>query len=88
MRVGFRILFFVICTLSTYFLPWWVLFAVAILVMILKRVVLFELIVPALLIDTLYSIPIDRFFNFQFVATSIMLIIILIAWFVKKQFRY
>lgn len=87
MSVTKRFIFLFFCILGVYFLPWWFLFFVMVSVMIFFRKVLFELILPAILTDAIYSIKSERFFEFQFFATFVMAIILLIAWFIKRYFR-
>lgn len=82
-----RFVFLVACILGVYLLPWWLLFFVMVSVMIFFRTVLFELMLPAVLTDILYSVKSERFFEFQFFTTFIMAVIILLAWFIKNYFR-
>ncbi len=82
-----RLAIFVAFTLSVYFVPWWFLFAVIFILMVIKRVVLVELLAPAFMIDIMYGIPLVRFNNFQFVATTIFLLMLLVIFIIKKYIR-
>lgn len=82
-----RLIIFLVFLVGIYFLPWWLLFAAAFVVMLIKRAVLFELLIPAFLVDVVYGVPIERFNNFQFVATSIMVGILLVILLIKKYVR-
>lgn len=82
-----RFLFFIGCILGVYFLPWWLLFTIMVSVMVFYRIILIELLIPSVLVDVLYSVNIDRFLGFEFVATLIMVCILFVAWLIKTQFR-
>ncbi len=82
-----RLAIFIIFTLCIYFIPWWFLFAVLFVFMVIKRVALVELLVPAFMIDITYGIPLARFNNFQFVATTIFLLMLLVIFIIKKYIR-
>lgn len=82
-----RIFVFIFFCAGLYFLPWWLLFTVIFVVMFLKRVLLFELVVPAFMIDVVYGVPLERFYDFQFVATCIMVLMLVTIFFIKKYLR-
>ena len=82
-----RLLVFVFFLVGIYFLPWWIVFACVFVVMLIKRVVLVELLVPAFIMDVIYGAPIDRFYDFQFMASLIMVVILIVAFLVKKYVR-
>lgn len=82
-----RTIIFIFFTAFLYFLPWWFLFTAIFVVMFLKRVLLFELVVPAFMIDVIYGVPLERFYDFQFVATCIMVLMLVTIFFIKKYLR-
>ncbi len=82
-----RLTIFIVFTLCIYFIPWWFLFAVIFILMVIKRVVLVELLVPAFMIDIMYGVPLARFNSFQFVATTIFLLMLLVIFIIKKYIR-
>jgi hypothetical protein len=82
-----RLVIFIVFVSCIYFIPWWLLFAGVFIIMLIKRVVLFELILPAFMIDVIYGVPLVRFYNFQFVATLIFVFILLIIFLIKKYIR-
>ena len=87
MNLFIRLAVFVLFTLGIYFIPWWFLFAAVFIFMVLKRVILIELILPAFMLDIMYGTPLGRFNNFQFVATVIFLAMLLVVFVIKKYIR-
>lgn len=87
MNLLVRLFIFIIFTASIYFIPWWLLFGAVFVIMVIKRVVLLELLVPVFMIDIMYGVPLARFGNFQFVATAIFLLMLLVVFIIKKYIR-
>lgn len=87
MNIIIRTLVFIFFSIGLYFLPWWILFTVVFVIMFLKRALLFELVVPAFMIDVIYGVHLERFYDFQFVATGIMVFILVTIFFIKKYLR-
>lgn len=87
MPLGLRIPVFIFFVFGIYFLPWWFLFSAVFVLMLFYRVLLYELLVPVLLMDFIYGISIERFYGFQFVASLIFVGVLFIVYIVKKHFR-
>lgn len=87
MNLIIRLVIFIVFTLGIYFIPWWLLFALVFIYMVISRAVLIELLVPVFMVDIMYGVPLARFNNFQFVATAIFLLMLLIIYIIKKYIR-
>jgi hypothetical protein len=87
MNLFIRLAVFILFALGVYFIPWWFLFVAVFVFMVIKRTVLFELLVPVFMADVIYGVPISRFHNFQFVSTSILIVMLAIVFIIKKYIR-
>lgn len=87
MNLNKRFLIFILFSLGVYFLPWIFSFVVIFILMLFYRTPLVELLIPTLLIDLIYGVPMGKFYNFQFVASLIFAGLLLIVFIVKKYFR-
>lgn len=84
---GVRVLAFAILVSSIFFAPWWCSFALYIVGLFLFERY-FEGIFALLLIDLLYGIPEDKFYNFPLVSTLFATIFYFVISWLKRRLSF
>lgn len=80
----FRIVCAVILLVSATTLPLWVTVAIS-LFCLYKFPNFYELIPIYFIHDSLYGIPLDRFFNFPYVMTAVSFVVVFATIYIRKQ---
>jgi hypothetical protein len=84
---GLRIFIDIILVILAFIAPWWIPFAIGIILLFVFRTY-WELIILGLIIDTFYNAPVDRFYNVQFILTILAIISVIISIHLKARLRF
>jgi hypothetical protein len=81
-----RLIFLVILCLSLVFLPYWATF-ILMLVGIVRFRHYYEALFPAYVMDTLFGVPLESFYSYTLIVTTVTLVLILIWGVVSSRMR-
>lgn len=73
--------------LSILFLPWWITASLSFLAMLYFDAY-FEMLIVALIFDSLYSADVQKFAGYQFVSVTITLVLLILLMYIKKRFSF
>lgn len=67
--------------------PWWVGFGVAIIALLYFHNY-YEIVGLGIVIDSLYNAPVERFYHFQFVITTVAIVLMIVVAYIKPRLRF
>lgn len=83
--VGLRLIFDGLLILSVFLLPWWCVFAIGAVVLLLSNS--FEVVLVGLLWDVLYGAPHEIFFGIRYILTVVFIVCALLGMLLRSVIK-